>query len=213
MKLSDLLGSAELFLATLRRKTAVLPVLLLAAAVGGLRRREEHVLFVHGGDFFRSAWDFERAATDTDVELWNRLGLEAAVLGNHEFDRGPGFLADHLASRAEFPLLSANVDVIVGGHSHSLLGTFEGFGWFTWAEYPKRLRSRDGEPVLVVQAGRWGDVLGVLSVEFDREGLIQSFDGHARALAGDTSPSDCPAGAPPAGARWNAASPRTALCP
>jgi 5'-nucleotidase len=250
----------------------------LGEAVAGVRRREENVLFLHGGDFLRSAWDFARSPADTDVELWNRLGLNAAVLGNHEFDRGPEFLAAHFLCRARFPLVSANIDVsrepalsgsgrihpyviescggdqigivglslpgtagmsrpgphvrfeaaqpavqrtvdllrrrgvtkiillshqgyaadralarkisgvdiIVGGHTHTLLGGFDGFRWFSRAAYPARLADRDGNPVLIVQAGRWAEVLGILTVEFDRQGMIQAFSGTSPVLAGDS---------------------------
>ena len=42
--------------------------------------------------------------------MMNRIGLDAMVYGNHEFDLGPEPLAKFIET-AEFPVLSGNVDV------------------------------------------------------------------------------------------------------
>ena len=44
-----------------------------------------------------------------EVEFMNRIGFDAMTLGNHEFDLGPGPIADFIA-KAEFPVLFGNVD-------------------------------------------------------------------------------------------------------
>ena len=42
------------------------------------------------------------------IEVWNALGLDAAVFGNHEFDFGPAVLRERM-QESRFPWLGANV--------------------------------------------------------------------------------------------------------
>lgn len=67
------------------------------------------------------------------------------------------------------------LDVIVGGHTHSLLGdraALAGLGLKPAGPYPTELKGPEGDAVLVVQAWKWGEVLGALSVDFDARGRI-----------------------------------------
>ncbi|MFP5238426.1 MAG: bifunctional metallophosphatase/5'-nucleotidase, partial [Acidobacteriota bacterium] len=66
------------------------------------------------------------------------------------------------------------VDVIVGGHSHSLLS---GMDPKAVAPYPLVVQSPSGKPVLIVQAEAWGKYLGELAVEFDAKGAPVSWSG------------------------------------
>ncbi|MFA9456509.1 choice-of-anchor I family protein [Halalkalibacter sp. AB-rgal2] len=56
------------------------------------------------------------------------------------------------------------IDIVVGGHSHTLL------------EEPVVFLEHT-EPTLVVQAKEYGEYLGRLDVEFDEEGVLQSWNG------------------------------------
>jgi 5'-nucleotidase/UDP-sugar diphosphatase len=58
------------------------------------------------------------------------------------------------------------IDVIVGGHSHTLLST-----------YPETAWSSSGELVLVVTAQDWGRWLGELHVSFTDDGRISGYEG------------------------------------
>jgi len=58
------------------------------------------------------------------------------------------------------------IDIIVGGHSHTLLDP-----------YPVLTESASGEPVLIVTAYEWGRQLGRLDVRFTDDGLVNSFIG------------------------------------
>lgn len=59
------------------------------------------------------------------------------------------------------------VDIIIGGHSHDLIkGIEEGKNLF----YSKKT----GEPTIITQAGKDGKYFGVLNLEFDENGVIQS---------------------------------------
>ncbi len=90
-----------------------------------------------------------------------------------------------------------NVDIIVGGHSHTFLyypadpitfepPTFPQFGPLVPAgEYPTRIESLSGEPVLVVTAYQWGTFLGNLNVTFGPGGLVYFYDGNPIYLGTD----------------------------
>ncbi|MBN1615200.1 MAG: 5'-nucleotidase C-terminal domain-containing protein [Deltaproteobacteria bacterium] len=85
------------------------------------------------------------------------------------------------------------IDVIVGGHSHTLLGgtagnrgAFEGIGLrFTpEGDYPTVVQGPTGKRVLVVQAWEWLKVLGLLKVSFDDAGDVQGYEGEPEVIGG-----------------------------
>lgn len=68
----------------------------------------------------------------------------------------------------------SGVDVIIGGHTNTLLSNTapdaEG-------PYPVVVTSPRGEPVLIVQDFAWGKYLGRLDVTFDRRGIVTAWSG------------------------------------
>lgn len=66
------------------------------------------------------------------------------------------------------------IDVIVGGHSHSLLSSTDPKAA---GPYPVVTKSPSGKPVLIVQAEAWGKYLGELSVDFDAKGVPLAWSG------------------------------------
>lgn len=80
-----------------------------------------------------------------------------------------GFEADKKLARSV-----SGVDVIVGGHSHTLLSNTQPKAA---GPYPAVEKSPDGEPVLVVTAGNGGAFLGRLNVTFDGRGVATQWDG------------------------------------
>jgi 5'-nucleotidase len=82
----------------------------LKTALDELRARDEKLLFLHGGDMVQGTLYFSRYKGSSDIYMLNILGLDAAAVGNHEFDKGPDLLA-LLAESANFPIISANIDV------------------------------------------------------------------------------------------------------
>jgi 5'-nucleotidase len=65
------------------------------------------------------------------------------------------------------------VDVIVGGHSHSLLGSMEGAA----GPYPTMVTNPDGVEVPVVQANQYGKYLGDIAITWDDNGVVTSAEG------------------------------------
>ena len=80
-----------------------------------------------------------------------------------------GYVPDQdLAAQVE------GVDIIVGGHSHTLLSnTAEK----AKGPYPTVVTSARGEPVLIVQDGSYGRYLGFLKVTFSPDGVAQAWEG------------------------------------
>lgn len=71
------------------------------------------------------------------------------------------------------------IDVIVGGHSHTLLANaLPGAS----GPYPTLVRSPDGTQVRIVQAGSYGKYLGRLDITFDAEGRVTEASGEPRLL-------------------------------
>lgn len=76
------------------------------------------------------------------------------------------------------------IDIIVGGHSHTLLGDYKRYGLDSDGDYPHVCNDKAGERVLIVQAWEWGKILGCIDVEFDEKGKIVRYDGTPRMLVG-----------------------------
>lgn len=71
------------------------------------------------------------------------------------------------------------IDVIVGGHSHTLLAnTLPGAA----GPYPTLVTSPDGHEVRIVQAGSYGKYLGRLDITFDDAGRVTQATGEPRLL-------------------------------
>jgi 2',3'-cyclic-nucleotide 2'-phosphodiesterase (5'-nucleotidase family) len=95
----------------------------LAALVDAFDDDFANTLILAGGDnyipgpFFAAGTDSSVAATHNkgnnpgaaDIEIHNRIGVQASTIGNHEFDFGTNTFSD-IVGDAEFPYLSANLD-------------------------------------------------------------------------------------------------------
>lgn len=74
-----------------------------------IRKERKNVLFLHAGDMVQGTIYFTLCHGKADIDVLNSLSLDADVLGNHEFDKGPKFLLHNILFKAKFPILSANV--------------------------------------------------------------------------------------------------------
>lgn len=83
------------------------------------------------------------------------------------------------ANDLELAAKLSGVDVIVGGDSHTLLGsnTFSELGFNPQGQYPTEVKDKDGKKVCVVQAWEYAHIMGKLDVEFNRLGDVMSCSG------------------------------------
>jgi 5'-nucleotidase len=101
------------------------------------------------------------------VEALSLLGVDKIVVLSHLGYQHDIRLAESLQG----------VDVIVGGHTHTLLGRFEHLGLAFEGDYPTVVTGPDGENVLIVTAWRYGAMLGNLTVHFDPDGRVVDWSG------------------------------------
>lgn len=80
-----------------------------AAALATLLKREKrpHV-WIDSGDWFQGTPEGNLTRGAAVFDIFNRLGLTAGAIGNHDFDFGEAALKD-LAKKAGFPVLGANI--------------------------------------------------------------------------------------------------------
>jgi 5'-nucleotidase len=91
-----------------------------------------------------------------------------------------------LARDKELAAKVDGVDLIVGGHSHTLLSNTDPKAA---GPYPVVVRSPSGRPVLIVQAEAWGKYLGELQVDFDGGNHATAWSG-APLLLDSSKPQD-----------------------
>ena len=73
------------------------------------RKKDKNLLLVDAGDFCQGTPYFNFYKGRIEIDAMNRMGYEAATLGNHEFDNGLDTLAAVLQT-AHFPIVCANYD-------------------------------------------------------------------------------------------------------
>ncbi|MRI84197.1 MAG: hypothetical protein C6I00_07245 [Nitratiruptor sp.] len=98
------------------------------------------------------------------------LGIDKIVVLSHL-----GLWWDRQLARS-FP----QIDLIVGGHSHTLLGDFTPLGLISQGPYPIRIGS-----TLIVHAWKWGMVVGDIELLFDEAGVVTSFTPRPKLLVHD----------------------------
>ena len=76
-------------------------------AVDSIRRAEPYVMLLDAGDDVQGQMYFTLFKGEVEYEMMNRMGYDAATIGNHEFDNGIESLADNYR-RVEFPVINAN---------------------------------------------------------------------------------------------------------
>jgi 2',3'-cyclic-nucleotide 2'-phosphodiesterase (5'-nucleotidase family) len=72
------------------------------------RQRAERILHLDSGDCFQGAPIFNVFSGEAEFRFLSKLGLDAAVIGNHEFDAGLRNFVEKTRDFADFPLLAAN---------------------------------------------------------------------------------------------------------
>ncbi|MFC3860102.1 bifunctional metallophosphatase/5'-nucleotidase [Deinococcus antarcticus] len=102
-------------------------------------------------------------------------------------------LVSHLGYTVEQQVAATvpGIDLIVGGHSHTLLGTFDNKD-FPKSEgpYPTIVNNPDGNKTLLVAAWEWGKVLGRIKVTFDEAGAVTAWEGNPIPVTKDIAEDD-----------------------
>ena len=73
------------------------------------RRQHPDLLYFDSGDFCQGSAYYTLFKGDVEIELMNRMHLDATTLGNHEWDYGIDNLA-RLIRKATFPVVCSNYD-------------------------------------------------------------------------------------------------------
>jgi 5'-nucleotidase/UDP-sugar diphosphatase len=109
------------------------------------------------------------------IDELKRSGVRHIVLLTHH-----GYDAD-LALAAKL----SDVDVIIGGDSHTLLGDFSAYGLASAGPYPTRARNKDGDAVCIGQAWEYNKVVGLMNIRFDNQGRVAECTGTPTLMLGD----------------------------
>ncbi|GGS35651.1 bifunctional metallophosphatase/5'-nucleotidase [Deinococcus knuensis] len=124
------------------------------------------------------------------------LELMQSLRGSVDALKGQGidkiFLVSHLGYTLEQQVARTvpGIDVIVGGHSHTLLGTFDNKDFpASEGPYPTVIANPDGNRTLLVAAWEWGKVLGRIKVTFDG-GAVTAWEGNPVPVTADIKEDD-----------------------
>ncbi len=117
----------------------------IAACIQSVRKENPLTLVFHAGDFVQGTPYFNMFKGKVEVDLLNKMNIDAACLGNHEFDYGYPVL-EKLIKQAKFPVVSTNYDF----SGTPLKGKTKGF--------------------LILHKG--GLKIGIIGLGIDPEGLI-----------------------------------------
>jgi 5'-nucleotidase len=80
-----------------------------------------------------------------------------------------------------------DVDAIIGGDSHSLLGDFKAVGIATSSgSYPTVTTNKNGEMVCIGQAWEYSKAFGLMNLQFNEAGAVKSCGGKASLVIGDS---------------------------
>ena len=120
-------------------------------------------------DVGRTVFHDPVAAAHRQVEILTARGVNRIIVLSHL-----GYRRD-LDLAAKVP----GIDIIVGGHSHSLLVNEDLIrdigGLAPEGPYPTEVKTPDGKTVLVLQAWRWGHAVGMIQVDFSAAGEVAGY--------------------------------------
>ncbi|MDD2544829.1 MAG: 5'-nucleotidase C-terminal domain-containing protein [Burkholderiaceae bacterium] len=118
----------------------------------------------------------EVPATQKAIDALKARGVRHIVLLSHLGFDGDKALAAQLT----------DVDVIIGGDSHTLLGDFKSVGLSTGTgAYPTVVKNKSGETVCIGQAWEYAKAYGLMNVKFNESGSVSQCGGKAQLVIGD----------------------------
>ena len=112
-----------------------------------------------------------------EINQYKAQGIKNIILQTHV-----GYDLDQQLAKS-----LTDVDVIIGGDSHTLLGPdgLKKYGMTPEGAYPTQLRNKDGQLVCVAQAWQYSYIVGDLNVKFDKNGNVESCSGTPHVLIGN----------------------------
>lgn len=151
-----------------------------------------HVLELAGGPIAVIGLDIAVKTKNSSQPLETTEFLDEVVTAQHYIDllkaQGIGrfILLTHYTYQGDLQLAQAltDVDVIIGGDSHTLLGDYADLQLPTEGPYPTQVRNAAGDLVCVAQAWQYNWVLGELLVEFAGD-KVAACQGTPHLLVGD----------------------------
>ena len=130
-----------------------------------------------------------RASAEREVAALTAQGVNKIVLMSHL-----GYEQDR-----KLAAVVSGIDIIVGGHSHTLLGApaeLASIGLVPEGPYPTEVLAPDGSRVLILQAWKWAQMLGRIDARFDTDGRITGHSSHSVIPVSDRFVRDAVAVAP-----------------
>jgi len=82
----------------------------IAKYTNDIKSYDSHSLFLHAGDEFVGTLYYVVFKGKANVELLNKMSLDAFVIGNHDLDDGAENFYENFAKNANFSILAANID-------------------------------------------------------------------------------------------------------
>ncbi|MDV2470589.1 5'-nucleotidase C-terminal domain-containing protein [Acinetobacter chinensis] len=119
----------------------------------------------------------EIVTAQKEIDQYKAQGIKNIILQTHV-----GYDLDQQLAQS-----LTDVDVIIGGDSHTLLGpdSLKKYNMTPEGAYPTQLKNKDGNLVCVAQAWQYSYIVGELNVKFDKDGKIVSCAGTPHLLLGD----------------------------
>ncbi|CAH0678027.1 unnamed protein product [Spodoptera exigua] len=158
---------------------------------------EPDSLLLNAGDSFQGTLWYNILRWNVTQDFMNMLPHDAHVLGNHEFDNGIEGVVPYL-KHLNSKVVTANIiddleptmqeialhagphiDIIVGGHSHTLLFNGEApenSAFIPLGPYPVVVE-QENRKVLIVQAAAHTQYLGEIKLTFDDNGHLRHWTG------------------------------------
>ena len=124
-----------------------------------------------------TAFQDEVTAAQKAIDALKAKGVRHIVALTHQ-----GYEAD----KAMVAQLT-DVDVVIGGDSHSLLGDFSSVGINTASgAYPTVVTNKSGETVCIGQAWEYAKAYGLMNIKFNDRGAVSQCSGQAKLVIGDS---------------------------
>lgn len=81
-----------------------------AALINNIRQEGNPVLLLDAGDIFQGTPYFNLYKGEPEIRAMTKMGYEATIMGNHDFDAGLENFANQVSAHANFPVVMCNYD-------------------------------------------------------------------------------------------------------